>query len=116
MKQELLARIELRECTHVKASPGLGATTLLKSLPGVYVEPRPLKPIVLALAGMEKGSISELSKIIDPEQTLLLDDVHEITAQVKRFIDKLLNKGLVLVTAGRRNVFKFFELEESHLY
>ena len=111
MKQELLKRINLRECTHIKAKPGLGTTTLLKSLPGVYVESRPLKPIVLALAGLKKGSISDLSKIIDPEQTLLLDDVHEITAQVKRFIDKLLNKGLVLITAGKRNVFKFFELE-----
>jgi len=114
MRRELIAqitrRIGLRECTHLQAKSGLGATTLLKQLPGVYAESRPLKPIVQALAHESKGSIVELKKLIDCTEALLLDDVHLITNQVKKFLEKLLNKGLVIVTAGRRNAFSFHEL------
>jgi len=108
-------RIKLKECTHLKARPGLGATTILKRLTGVYVQPRPLKPIMLALAHETKGSINELKKVINPEQILLVDDIHEITKQIKNYLGKLLNHGLVMVTAGQRNVFKFFELELKDL-
>jgi len=108
-------RIELRECTHIHAKEGYGATTLLRTLEknglGVYAEPRPLKQLVQALAGESKGSIIELKKLINLNSVLLLDDVHLITNQVKDFLDKLLNHGLVIVSAGRRNVFKLFEIE-----
>lgn len=110
MKKEIITKLKLRECVHVKARSGLGSTTLLKSLPGVYVEPRPLKPIISALAG-GKGSIVELKQRINYNQVLLIDDVHEITKQVKNFVSKAINQGLLVVSVGRRNVFRFTELE-----
>ncbi len=111
MRSELINRIKLRECTHIKTKSGLGTTTFLKSLPGVLVDPAPLKQIVTALAGVNKGSINDLKKLIDYEQTLIIDDVHEVTNQVKRFVTKSISKGLVVMTAGLRNVFRFYELE-----
>ena len=107
---ELNRLISLRECAHIKARSGLGLTTLLKSLDGVYAQPRPLKPMIQALAGETKGSVQDLIKLIDCESTtLLIDDSELITKSIKGLLDKLINQGLVIVTGGSRNVFSFNE-------
>lgn len=107
--------VSLRECVHIKASVGVGKTAFLKKLDsqgvGVYAEPSPLKPIVEALSGKSRGTISELKSLIDCDNSvLLLDDVNLVTKQVKRFIDSMINRGLVVVSIGSKNIFGFAEL------
>jgi len=115
MINQIKRLVSLRECVHIKALSGVGKTTLLRELEnlgvGAYAEPTPLKPIIVALSGEKKGTVSELKELIDCDKSvLLLDDVHLITKQVKRFIHSMLNKGLVVVSIGSKNVFGFSEL------
>jgi hypothetical protein len=63
------------------------------------------------LSGQSKGTIAELKKLIMPESVLLLDDSDDLTRQVERFIKKLINKGLTVISAGSKNPLGFPELE-----
>ncbi len=116
----VIERIRLRENTHIKGARGIGKTTFLKEIErkgyGIYAPSHPLKQLLLSITSEKKGTIYELSRLVEPEETtLLLDDVELMTRVTRRFLKRMIAHGLVVVSAGSRNVFGFFEVKLREL-
>lgn|GEM_PF-2698126 len=108
----------------IKAGTGSGKTVLLKELSkliktSVYSVVSTKKEMLVSIAtklGLPikgKRVFELLDEIIfELEITnlvLLLDDVHELTNSIKKTIIKMMNKGLIVICAGEKNILEIAE-------
>ncbi|MFA5406863.1 MAG: hypothetical protein WC307_05920 [Candidatus Nanoarchaeia archaeon] len=117
-----------RQSLFIRSVDNNGKTVLLRKLNelipfSAYSGPKPASAIINNLSitlNLKKKRAYELKQeLISSIQTincvLLLDDVHEATKSVKGLVNKLLDHGLVIICAGKENVFNLTETRLNNL-
>ncbi len=113
--------IKMKKSTLLLGPKGIGKTTLLKKIKGIYIEYPSAKQILNAIAKHYKVNLFrwitipeqlELIKRYLPKAVLLIDNCEDIYRPTIRLIEKLISEGAVVVVASSRKLYFLDEIVE----